>query len=131
MLRRLSGGEIPTTHGGNGIDEIVAHRNLRFVLPRVLFRFASMPTELSASVALRTCLPIAGLLDAAGKLQPMFVTPGPSVVADIETNALGDQFSIDAGDRGTRVHEVAGTTPTTLRAGDSNIAQVFVRLLGD
>jgi hypothetical protein len=53
-----------------------------------------------------------------------------SVVADIETDGLGDSFEVDAGERGTRVYEVAGTRATIFLSGDSHVTQVFVRLLG-
>jgi hypothetical protein len=53
-----------------------------------------------------------------------------SVVADIETDGLGDFFQVDAGDRNTRLYEVAGTKATIILNGDSHITQVFVRLFG-
>jgi hypothetical protein len=52
------------------------------------------------------------------------------VIADIETDGLGDYFSVDAGDRNTRVYEVAGTTATIFLNGDPTITQVFVKLFG-
>jgi hypothetical protein len=53
-----------------------------------------------------------------------------SVVADIETDGLGDFFELDAGEVGTRLYEVAGTKATIFLNGDSHITQVFVRLFG-
>ena len=53
-----------------------------------------------------------------------------SVIADIETDGMVDFFQVDAGQVKTRVYEVAGTRATIFLTGDSNITQVFVRLLG-
>ncbi len=53
-----------------------------------------------------------------------------SVIADIETDGLGDYFTVDAGNSNTRVYEVAGTKATIVLQGDSSITQVFVRLFG-
>jgi hypothetical protein len=54
-----------------------------------------------------------------------------SVTADIETDGLGDFFELDAGDRKTRVYEVAGTRATIFLTGQSSVTQVFVRLFGN
>jgi len=43
---------------------------------------------------------------------------------------MGDFFQVDAGQVKTRVYEVAGTRATIFLTDDSNITQVFVRLLG-
>lgn len=43
---------------------------------------------------------------------------------------MGDFFQVDAGQVKTRVYEAAGTRATIFLTGDSNITQVFVRLLG-
>jgi hypothetical protein len=53
-----------------------------------------------------------------------------SVVADIETDGLGDFFTVDAGNSDSRLYEVPGTTATILLNGNSSITQVFVRLFG-
>ena len=49
---------------------------------------------------------------------------------DPRPRRTGDFFQVDAGQVKTRVYEVAGTRATIFLTGDSNITQVFVRLLG-
>jgi hypothetical protein len=53
-----------------------------------------------------------------------------SVIADIDTDGMGDFFELDAGEVNSRVYEVAGTKATIFLTGDSHIDQVFVRLFG-
>ena len=53
-----------------------------------------------------------------------------TVVADIETDGLGDFFSLDAGNVESRLYEVPGTTATIFLNGDPSITQVFVKLFG-
>src|SRR2546421_7240711 len=53
-----------------------------------------------------------------------------SVIADIETDGLGDFFSVDAGNVESRVYDIPGTSATIFLNGDPNITQVFVKLFG-
>ena len=52
------------------------------------------------------------------------------LVLELTGKRMGDFFQVDAGQVKTRVYEVAGTRATIFLTGDSNITQVFVRLLG-
>jgi len=53
-----------------------------------------------------------------------------SVIADIETDGLGDFFGVDAGNVESRLYEVPGTSATIFLNGNPNVTQVFVKLLG-